>query len=98
FGNGADVTVSISGNVVDLNILEVQGVYIANGKLISSNLTSSFTGRGIFVGWGGVELNREMPDQTNRYFPAERFVYRPDFMINLPEQMMYSQTIWQETN
>ena len=82
-----------------VNLLEVQGVYIADGQIISrSARPSELRAEGIFVAWNGFDLDRELPDGFNRVSPAERFIYRPDFLKNTPEQMLYSQTIWQETN
>jgi len=55
-----------------------------------------FVGEGTFVGWSGVELQRDFDDRCsftkawNARHPTEVFNYRPDFMQNAPEWMWRS--------
>ena len=87
----------------------IEGIYIAGGSLtisgkgISNGGDERFVGEGTFVGWSGVELERDFDDGNNRKVenntrPVELFVYRPDFVIYLPERMKTSRYLWQETN
>jgi|GEM_PF-3373034 len=43
-----------------------------------------------------VFLRRNLAD--NRFNPAELFIFRPDFMINAPLELLEMQTNWQEIN
>jgi len=55
-----------------------------------------FVGEGTFVGWSGVDLQRDFDDRCsftkawNARHPTEVFNYRPDFMQNAPEWMWRS--------
>ncbi|MDH5532841.1 MAG: hypothetical protein OEX81_00240 [Candidatus Pacebacteria bacterium] len=87
----------------------VEGVYIADGTLtIESRGTAGggddrFVGEGVFVGWTGVNLNRDFSDGSTRSLEnndkaVELFVYRPDLLVNMPDIMLVPIRIWQETN
>lgn len=80
----------------------VEGVYIANQQIIvASNSTGDlkFVGAGMFIGWGGVQLNRQFtPTSDNNTAPTDLFIYRPDFIFTLPQRMSKPATLWQETN
>ena len=55
-----------------------------------------FVGEGTFVGWSGIELQRDFDDRCsftkawNSRQPTEVFNYRPDFLKNAPEWMWRS--------
>jgi hypothetical protein len=87
----------------------VEGVFVADGTLtIESRGTTAggddrFVGEGVFVGWGGVNLDRDFSDGSTRSLEnnskaVELFVYRPDFLVNMPDIMLVPIRIWQETN
>ena len=79
----------------------VEGVYVADGALIiatNSGTDERFVGEGTFVGWTNVVLRRDYRSTDNDLYPAQTFIYRPDFMKNTPEKMKRSQMLWQETN
>jgi len=87
----------------------VDGVYIADGTFTVASMGTAgggdkrFIGEGTFVGWGGVDLNRDYSDggarkAQNNNKPTETFVFRPDFVKNLPERMAKPIYVWQETN
>lgn len=96
------------GNV-DLNdtTANIEGVFVVNGSI---NIQSRgptlggddrFIGEGTFIGWQGVNLERDFDDgfgraEENKDKPAELFVYRPDFMVNLPDLLRNSPQIWQQ--
>jgi len=86
----------------------VEGVYIVNGVIevqsrgVDRGGDDRFIGAGTFVGWSGVNLNRDFDDGMGRDLenldkPTEQFIYRPDFMINLPDVLKSSPTLWQQT-
>ncbi len=77
----------------------VEGVYVANGSVnVESNGSNDlrFVGEGSFVGWGGVFLKRDFGDNRNNTAPVEIVKFRPDLVINAPEEMMRSKVLWQE--
>ncbi|MFC1653969.1 hypothetical protein ACFL1M_03945 [Patescibacteria group bacterium] len=74
----------------------VQGVFVANGQIIVEAAATKFVGEGTFVGWGGVDLSRDYGDATNNLYPAELFIYRPDFVTNAPARMKRPVIRWQE--
>ncbi|MBU0576426.1 hypothetical protein KJ654_02075, partial [Patescibacteria group bacterium] len=79
----------------------IEGVYVADGALIiatNSGTDERFVGEGTFVGWANVALQRDFRSTDNDLYPAQTFIYRPDFMKNTPEKMKRSQMLWQETN
>lgn len=87
----------------------VEGVYIADGTLglpskgIAAGGDERFIGAGTFVGWTNVDIQRDFDNggqrkAENNTKPAAVFIYRPDFIVNLPEIMLRSSYIWQETN
>ncbi len=43
-----------------------------------------FVGQGSFVGWSGINLNRDMAAAANNTDPSEKFIYRPDMLLNAP--------------
>lgn len=95
----------INSNLGNEDITDVtsnlEGVYLSDGPIVietTGSIDDRFVGEGIFVGWGGVELNRALGtgEDENGLYPAETFIYRPDFVINTPEQMLRPERVWTE--
>lgn len=67
-------------------VAEAQGIYISGGVIevetAGPGTDSVFNGRGVFVGWSGVDLLRVTADDS---LPAEEFFYRPDLVLNAPD-------------
>jgi hypothetical protein len=87
----------------------VEGVYIADGSLTIESRGEAaggddrFIAEGVFVGWLGVNLDRDFSDGASRSTEnndkaVELFVYRPDLLVNMPDIMQVPIRIWQETN
>jgi hypothetical protein len=87
----------------------VEGVFIADGTLtVESRGTAAggddrFVAEGSYIGWSGVNLDRDFSDGATRSTentnkPIELFIYRPDFLVNMPDIMLVPIRIWQETN
>ncbi len=89
----------------------IEGIFIADGRIISQAAGSAaggdkrLVGEGSFVGWSGIRLNRNFAsdtditrDENNNTIPVELFSFRPDFVLNVPEKMTTTQYVWQETN
>lgn len=87
----------------------LEGVYMADGILsvLSKGAAAGgddrFVGEGVFVGWSGVNLGRDFSNGSSRSLennskPVETFIYRPDFLVNMPDIMLVPIRLWQETN
>lgn len=79
-------------------VTKAQGWYVSSGEIIvnGSEIDGEkfqFIGEGAFVGWEGVRLNRMIANLT---LPAEKFIARPDFWLNAPEEFMFSLTYREE--
>lgn len=105
--NNLYVEESLGNNDLNDVTANVEGVFIINGSIniLSRGLENGgddrFVGEGTFVGWQGVNLNRDFDDglgraEENQDKPTELFVYRPDFMVNLPDLLRKSPQIWQQ--
>jgi hypothetical protein len=112
--DGGYVAFIVDGNIsIEPSVSLVEGVYISDGTIaVQSNKTDptdlgtdvQFVGEGIFVGWAGVGLKRDLgedtdgggPDQGNNDMPAEKFVYRPDLVLNAPEEFLSTQVRMEE--
>jgi hypothetical protein len=79
----------------------IAGLYVADGTITVEGAAyppdKRFIGEGSFIGWTNVVLERDLADD-NALYPAETFIYRPDFVTHTPKEMKRSQRIWQETN
>lgn len=82
----------------------VTGVFIANGQLTILSQGSEdrkFVGGGTFVGWNGISMPRTFENAgigkaSHETTPTDTFIFRPDFLVNTPQVMRYSDMIWQE--
>ncbi len=85
----------------------LEGVFVADQLLISESYNDTaivdkkLIAAGTFVGWAGVNLNRDFNDEAlglehNSYNPTETFIYRPDLVTNMPEEIKSFHQMWQE--
>lgn len=101
--NGTIEVGNTVGNALPTDLTpNVEGVYIADRIQIDGGLAGGdkkFVGAGTFVGWSGITLNRSFDDTTtNDTASSEFFIFRPDFVQNVPERMTRPLYTWQETN
>ncbi len=80
----------------------VEGVYITNptGVFATGLSTSSgherFVGRGMFVA-GSISLQRDLDTLgQNNTVSAELFLYEPQFLITMPDQLKDARIVWRE--
>lgn len=97
--SGGFLAFIVSGNItIDPGVSAVEGVYVADGLLttesLGADLDSPLSAQGMFVGWGGVDLNRDLIDDI--VAPAERFTYRPDLIIRAPDAFRRDTYFWEE--
>jgi hypothetical protein len=108
--------ITFAANVGHTNIAtvtpNVEGVFIADNQIIVRTNDDPavgdrrFVGAGSFVGWTGVDLQRDFADfgaggsgaTFNLTIPTETFIYRPDLVLSTPDFMLSPRSIWQETN
>jgi len=106
-----DITIdeSLGNSTLSDTTPNVEGVFIADGTFtVASRGTAAggddrFVGEGSFIGWNGVNLNRDFSDGSDRSLEnndkaVELFIYRPDFIVTMPDIMLVPIRIWQETN
>lgn len=81
----------------------VEGVFVAKSILVekaTSGTDKRFVGEGSFISndaAGSITLRRNI-ETDNNDTPAELFIHRPDFVINLPEKLKNYTLDWQEVN
>lgn len=98
--NGAFLAIIVSGDItIDPAVTSLQGLYVTDGvfRTLSAAPTTDVqlvTG-GSVVAWGGVSLERDLK-AANVTMPAEKFVYRPDLIINMPQKMRTYALEWTE--
>lgn len=82
-------------NPHDDNVALVEGVYVANGVIridgVADTQDKKFIGAGSFIGWAGVQLGRSFAvpgdNSLNNQSPSEIFIFRPDFLVNTPNEI-----------
>jgi len=102
--NNAGLLVVVSGDItITGNVTNVDGFYIADGKIIiqdtdEKGIEGQINLNGGFVGYGGVELERDLG--VGNEVPAEKFNYRPDIIRALAEinQLTIFRFNWREEN
>lgn len=106
-----DITIGSNLGYVDIytdssqaNIAQVEGVYVADGIFTVArnpgNVDRKFIGAGTFVGWEGVDLQRTFDSGSTPEYNAEAatesFIFRPDFIVNAPQEIKAAQMTWRE--
>jgi hypothetical protein len=94
---GGFLAIISSGNItVADSVTNVEGVFIADGVISSGSGLNQLIGEGIFVGWTGIELGRDLDTDNNRLNPAEIFIYRPDLQLNAYNYLLWLDLAWKE--
>jgi hypothetical protein len=93
---GGFLAVISSGSITFADdVTNAEGVFIADGIISTGTGANQFIGEGIFVGWTGITLGRDLMADNNLN-PAELFVYRPDLQLNAYEYMQWLNLAWRE--
>jgi hypothetical protein len=69
-----------------------QGIFLADQTLSTGSGSELFEGQGVFYG-RAVDLARPGSSSTQ---PAEKFLYRPDFWLSAPQELLLTSHTWQE--
>ncbi|MEI8232390.1 MAG: hypothetical protein WCG44_01465, partial [bacterium] len=89
----------VNGTItVDPEVENVEGIYVSNGFIAEKRSVPPdvpLNIGGSVVSWGSVSLLRDLK-VDNASGPAERFTYRPDFLINMPDKMKNFIMQWAE--
>lgn len=90
-----DISINDSvGGTYDTNP-DLEGMYVADGTIITSETNANLHVRGSMVGLGGITMQRDMfPD--NGTIPGELFEYAPDQILLFPNKLAYRKINWQE--
>lgn len=90
--SGSFFAIIASGTITySPGVTSAQGWYVADSIYVPCAITAGacnktdvqFEGQGSFVGWSGINLYRDMAAENNNN-PSEKFIYRPDFLLNAP--------------
>ena len=97
---GAYLSIVASGSInIQAAVTNVDGVYVAENINVQSTGNTSteqqYVGNGSFIAWTNVSLGRDL-GTGNATQPAERFNFRPDFVINAPRIMKLAKYVWTE--
>lgn len=97
--NGGFLLWVVSGNItVAPTVAELEGLMLSSGNWITETNGGSDTQlviSGSVVAWGSIELNRNLGGAANAS-PAERFVYRPDLLFEMPKKVKTFVMQWAE--
>ena len=101
--NGGFLAFIVNGNIlVDPAITNIEGMYIATASFETESIDTTdviadvpLQVEGNVVAWGTFELGRSLLG-SNIVSPAEKFVYRPDLLENMPDKMKTFAMNWQE--
>jgi hypothetical protein len=78
------------------NTLRAQGIFLADKKITTGVGSDAFAGEGSFVAGQSMILGRDLEDGRNRFEPAEKFVFRPDLVVNSLRDLWSSSHVWEE--
>lgn len=91
------LAVIASGTITfNTNVTNVDGWWVGdslNFPTTGGENDVQFVGNGSFVGWSGISLSRDQ-GLTNNDQPSEKFVYRPDLVINAPAPLLQAKYVW----
>lgn len=100
---GGFLALIVNGNLtVSPSVTSIDGIFVSSGNFITeSAYVSGVTNdaqlqvSGSVISWGSLSLGRNL-GPGNTATPAEKFIYRTDFLSNMPEKMKTFAMEWQE--
>jgi len=95
---GGFIAFIVKGNItVDPSVGAVDGIYITSpsGTFTTGTGSVRFVGRGMFIA-GSFLLQRDLGDAGNLTTSSELFIYNPQLLITMPDQMKQLSVSWQE--
>jgi hypothetical protein len=92
---GGFLAIIASGDInIDPSVTNIEGVFVADGTISTGLSNQQLTGEGIFAGWEGINLQRDLDDDSQT--PAELFIYRPDLQLNAYDYLLWLGIEWKE--
>jgi hypothetical protein len=103
------VSETVGNETLTDDTANLEGIFIADGTITIESRGEAlggddrFVGEGSFVSWNRVAMDRDFSDGAgrevqNRSIPTETFIFRPDFVKNVPPVLTRPHSIWQERN
>jgi len=90
---------SIGNNNANSNTPNISGIFWADGAFISNSDSpasdTKLVVRGSVATNGGFSLQRDLGND-NQTFPAEVFIYAPEFQLNFPDTLSEKRLVWKE--
>ncbi len=80
-GKGNAIFVASGDIIVKPSVTDLEGIYMANGRFITEPSTNQLNVEGMVYSREAPSLQREIPPNS---LPAEKFIFRPDIVFNLP--------------
>ena len=98
---GAFIAFIVKGNITISPVpTNVAGIFLMDKSLITESAGAGSDVRvylrGSYIAWSGVSLRRDLGSSSNISTPAEQFVYRPDYLVYMPDIMKNFALNWQE--
>lgn len=99
---GGYLAVIANGGITfESNVTLAEGVFVGNTIAVLSTedpaTEQQFVGKGSFVGYNDISLNRDRGD-SNNFAAPERFEMRPDLVMSAPEPMLVVDSVFREEN
>lgn len=92
---GGFLAIIASGNIaIAPAVTKIEGVFVSDGVIGTGISNRQLTGEGIFTGWEGINLQRNLDDDSQT--PAELFIYRPDLQLNAYRYLLWLGINWRE--
>ena len=98
--SGSFLAFIVRGDIdVDPDVDDIQGLYVTDGVFTTESASpaddAQLEVQGSVVAWTGVQLSRDLGN-PNISTPAEKFIYRPDLLVNMPLKMKTYALEWTE--
>lgn len=94
---GSSLVLIASGNInFGSNVSQAQGIFLADKKITTGTGLVVFEGQGSFVAGQEIDLGRNFGDARNRFTPVEKFIFRPDLLINSLSDLWSFGHVWEE--
>ena len=87
--------VIVKGTItINPTVTEIEGIYETDAGLTTGLGTTQLKVRGSVASYGGITLQRDLPDDT--VTPAELFEFAPDQVVLFPQKLMFKRFKWAE--
>ncbi len=94
---GSSLVLIASGNInFGNNVSQAQGIFLADKKITTGSGSAAFAGEGSFVAGQEIDLGRRFGDIRDRLTPVEKFLFRPDIIINSLRDLWSTSHVWEE--